>query len=107
VANSVLPVENQQKIERAIEALEAQRAILGDEVVEIAIASLRQKLREINGRAASQRKQVTVLFADLVNFTALTGAMDAEDVVELINTLWERLDNLILAHGGNHRQTCG
>ncbi len=100
VSNSAPPVINRQKIEQTIAALEAQRAILGDEVVDTAIASLGQTLRGNGDQTAPQRKQATVLFADLVGFTALVGSMDAEDVVELVNTLWERLDGIILAHGG-------
>lgn len=100
VSDSSPPVANRQKIEQAIAALEAQRALLGDEVVDTAISSLRKEVQESAEETAPQRKQATVLFADLVGFTALAGAMDAEDVVELVNTLWERLDGIILAHGG-------
>ncbi len=98
-ANSV-SATNRAKIEQAISALENQRALLGDEVVDTAISSLRQELQDALPAASSQRKQVSVLFADLVEFTALTAAMDVEEVLELVNALWERLDQAILRHGG-------
>lgn len=94
------PPAYRKKIENAIAALESQRVVLGDEVADLAIASLQQELREISVEGGSQRKQVSVLFADLVGFTALVGDMDAEEVLELVNALWQRLDRAILLHGG-------
>lgn len=100
MSNSIPAVTSRQKISQALAALETQRALLGEEVVETISASLREKLEQIENRTTAQRKQVTVLFADLVSFTAISGAMDAEEVVDLVNTLWERLDRVILSHGG-------
>lgn len=91
---------DREKIEQTIATLDAQRFVLGDEVVDRAIASLRQELQSKSQKVAAQRKQVTVLFADLVGFTALTSPMDAEEVQELVNAIWDRLDSTILAHGG-------
>ena len=88
-------------LEHAIVSLEAQRAILGDAVVEASIAALRNQLAELDAPPrAEQRKLVTVLFADVAGFTAMSEAMDAEDVSEMINALWARLDALVNAHGG-------
>jgi class 3 adenylate cyclase len=54
-------------IKQAMIALEAQRPVLGDAVVDTALAPLREKLASLQPRpAAEQRKLVTVLFADLV-----------------------------------------
>ncbi len=47
-----------------------------------------------------QRKQVTVLFADVSGFTAMSETMDAEDVGEVMNALWQKLDGAIVDHGG-------
>jgi class 3 adenylate cyclase len=90
-----------EQIEQAIAVLEAQRAILGDVVVETALAPLREKLVALDARVPEQqRKQVTVLFADVSGFTAMSEAMDAEDVTEMMNALWERLDETIIEYGG-------
>ncbi len=51
-------------------------------------------------RPESQRKQVTVLFADVSGFTAMSESMDAEDVGEVMNALWQQLDSIILTHHG-------
>ena len=50
--------------------------------------------------AEQKRKQVTVLFADVSGFTAMSESLDAEEVTEVMNTLWAPLDAAITAHGG-------
>lgn len=91
-----------ERIERAILALESQRAALGDAVVDTALASLRERLAALRRRPKpeEQRKHVSVLFADVSGFTATTGTMDAEDVSDMMNALWRRLDVVVAAHGG-------
>lgn len=91
------------QIEKAIAALEQQRALLGDAVVETALASMRAKLNDLKTQTSSseaKRKQVTVLFADVSGFTAMSETLDAEVVTEIMNELWGRLDATITAHGG-------
>ncbi|HEX9029003.1 MAG TPA: adenylate/guanylate cyclase domain-containing protein [Anaerolineales bacterium] len=114
-----------EQLQQAIAALEAQRGILGDSIVEIALAPLREKLallrdpngsteytseeqlRLTGGRTVSeppslgeQRKLVTVLFADLVGFTALAERLDPEDVREVLNSYYNRLAAPIEQYGG-------
>jgi class 3 adenylate cyclase/Tfp pilus assembly protein PilF len=90
------------EIEQAIAHLEGQRGALGEAVVKTAVAALREKLSalEATEAPASQRKQITVLFADVSGFTALAEKLDAEDVTALMNALWGQLDAVITAHGG-------
>lgn len=93
-----------EQIERAIAVLEAQRATLGDEVVDTALAPLRKKLEALEhpgGPAFEERRLATVLFADLSGFGALSDAQDAEDVQDLLRQLWSQLDQVILNHGGH------
>jgi class 3 adenylate cyclase/tetratricopeptide (TPR) repeat protein len=92
------------QLEQAIAALEAQRALLGDTMVDAAVGPLRDALSALRAQAiehgAEERKQVTVLFADLPGFTALAARLDAEDVSETMNALWARLDAILTVHGG-------
>ncbi|MEW5718106.1 MAG: adenylate/guanylate cyclase domain-containing protein, partial [Chloroflexota bacterium] len=88
------------KLEQAIAALEAQRNILGDAAVDVAVTALREKLAAAQTQEPERRKQVTILFADIVGFTALSESLDAEDVTALMNALWQRLDAAITSHGG-------
>ncbi len=93
-----------EQIEQTIAALEAQRALLGDVVVETALAPLRQKLAALAAPRSAEdgtRKLVTVLFADVSGFTAMSETLDAEDVRDVMNALWRRLDSAIFQHGGH------
>ncbi|MBU1747421.1 MAG: AAA family ATPase [Chloroflexi bacterium] len=92
-----------EQLEQAIAILEGQRAILGDTVVDAALGPMREKLADLQAPATpaeQKRKQVTVLFADVSGFTAMSEKMDAEDVAEMMNALWARLDAAITVHGG-------
>ncbi len=90
-----------ERLIQAIATIEARRAILGDNVTETAIMTLQEKLASLETPpVAEQRKLVTVLFADVSGFTAMSEALDPEDVRDLVNALWARLDSIIIAHGG-------
>jgi class 3 adenylate cyclase/tetratricopeptide (TPR) repeat protein len=90
-----------EQLEQAIAALEAQRAVLGDAVVDPATAGLRRQLAELEPTSAEQtRKQVTVLFADISGFTTMSEALDAEELGDTMSALWQRIDAVIVEHGG-------
>jgi class 3 adenylate cyclase len=90
-----------EQLEQAIAQLEAQRATLGDRVVDTSIAALHEKLAALEpAPAPEQRKQATILFADVSGYTAMSETMDAEEVSEMMNALWQRLDVAIVEHGG-------
>src|SRR5215510_7131385 len=89
-----------EQLEQSISALEAQRAVLGDAVVDSSIAALREKLAALAPAVEPQRKQATILFADVSGFTAMSETMDAEEVTDTMNTLWQRLDVAITGNGG-------
>ncbi len=91
-----------QEIEKAIAALEAQRVTLGDAIIDLALASLKRDLAEqkSSGRPSDQRRQVTVLFADLAGYTALAESMDPEDLYEIMNQYFMHWKTAIENHGG-------
>lgn len=94
-----------EKLELAVSALENQRSILGDAVVDTALAPLRERLDSLKQSARAlpdetrQRKIITVLFADIPGFSMLSERFEAEDL-STVNALWEQLDAVILKHGG-------
>uniref|UniRef100_UPI00135A2929 adenylate/guanylate cyclase domain-containing protein n=1 Tax=Geminicoccus flavidas TaxID=2506407 RepID=UPI00135A2929 len=47
-----------------------------------------------------ERRQVTVLFADLAGYTALSRELDAEEVHALLGSFFERADRIVAEHGG-------
>jgi class 3 adenylate cyclase len=70
-----------KELKAAIASLEAQRSVLGERVVESAVAALRQQLAELDAplrelAAQEERKVVTILFADGSGFTALSERLD-------------------------------
>ncbi|MBP6015114.1 MAG: AAA family ATPase [Candidatus Promineofilum sp.] len=91
------------QLRAAMTAIEAQRPLLGDAVVDAAIAPMREKLAalEAQARPVQQRKQATVLFADVSGFTALSEMMDAEEVAGVMNDLWAVVDRAITDNGGH------
>ena len=89
-----------EQLEQAIAALETQRSNLGSAVVDPALTSMRSRLESLRIQTAQaearralldraqQRKLITVLFADLSGFTAMSVDMDTEDVNDVINAVW-------------------
>ncbi len=103
--NKPTSADKRELFERAIAALESGRTLLGDDVADIALASLREKLAQLETETRAsheppQRKLVTVLFADISGFTAIAESMDHEIVSSVINSLWSRVDKAIQGHGG-------
>ena len=93
-----------QTLYQALDKLEGQRAILGDQTVDLAQSAIREQIARLErGNAileAQERKLITVLFADVSGFTAMAEAMDHEIVTGVINSLWWRVDKAIQDHGG-------
>ena len=98
---------NRQDIEQTITALEARRATLGDTVVETSLTALRHQLKTLDHREIpdsalrGERKQVTVMFADISGFTAMSEKLDPEEVRSLINACFERLGMPIARYSGH------
>lgn len=60
-----------------------------------------------SGGPVSQRRLVSVLFADLVGFTALSEHRDPEEVRELLSRYFERCRTLIERYGGTVEKFIG
>jgi class 3 adenylate cyclase/tetratricopeptide (TPR) repeat protein len=90
-----------QEIEQAIVTLEAQRSALSPDVAHLAIATLREKLATLVATLpASQQIQGAILVADMSGFTTFSELMDAEEVRDMINAVWHKLDGVIASWGG-------
>ena len=101
--------ETAEQIESAIAALEAQRALLGDAVVAMAVAPLQEKLaaRRERDSATQQLKTATVLFMDVVGSTRLSERLDPEDVHAVMDSALARLTAIVRAHEGRVLQYAG
>lgn len=96
-----------EQIEASIEAIEAQRPLLGNAVVETTLDALRKKLLALTAETETnslelpaQRKQVTILFARISGFSRVAEALQDTNTLDLMNRLWRRLDEAITNQGG-------
>ena len=71
-----------KQLEGTIAGLEAQRALLGDALVDSALVPLRAKLASLAAApedgSFQALKQVTILFLDIVGSTTLSQRLDPE-----------------------------
>ena len=102
-----MPTE-QQQLEATIAALEAQRALLGDAVVDMAVAPLRAKLAALAiPEPESSLRQVTILFMDVVGSTAVSQLLDPEDTHAVVNGTLTGCTAIVAQHGGKVLQYAG
>jgi class 3 adenylate cyclase/tetratricopeptide (TPR) repeat protein len=82
-----------EQVQQAIQSLEAQRSVLSDAVVDLALAPLKEKLLEIQKikQPEQQIKLATILFLDIANYTAQTRHLDPEELMEYIDEIIARL----------------
>jgi len=66
-----------------------------------------ERLKGGERNIAERFAEVTVLFADIVDFTTLANETDPEDLVTLLNELFSRFDRLAERHGLEKIKTIG
>lgn len=102
-----------QQLEQAIAALEAQRATLGDATVDASIAALREKMADVGPagpdalQLRGERRQATVILADVKGSTALAERVDTETWVGIMNRVFQILGTEIYRYGGEIDQYRG
>ncbi|NIN66299.1 MAG: AAA family ATPase, partial [Anaerolineae bacterium] len=100
------------QLERTIAEMEAQRTLLGDEVVDAALIPLRDRLSKLQTQIdpstekqsappKRQRKLVTLLFMDVVDSTQMTKHLDPEDTLEIMDNALRLLAEPVRSHGGH------
>ena len=105
-------MNERQQLEQGIIALQAQRAALGDAVVDAMIAAAREKLAQLvpptaprqartpTTKLKGHRKQVTVIIADVKGSTTLLEQIGSEAWVHLMNRIFQILEAEIYRFGG-------
>ena len=100
-----------QQILAGITALEAQRALLGDAVVDASIAALHSKLLELSSASAAEPaqtlRQVSILFLDVVGSTTLSQHLDPEDIHTVMDGALARCTTVVRGHHGKVLQYAG
>lgn len=70
-------------------------------------AAIAERLKRGEHTIAERHAEVTVLFADLVDFSTLANHTDAQELVALLNDLFSRFDRLADRHGLEKIKTIG
>ena len=102
-----------ESLEAAISALEAQRALLGDAVVDASVTALRARLAVLAPPPATDPpptqtlRQVSILFLDVVGSTTLAQRLDPEAVSAVMDDALARGTAIVQAHGGKVLQYAG
>src|SRR5689334_10762111 len=104
--------ERSQQLTAAIAAQESLRQMLGDPVADVTISALREQLAKLQVREPAgpsigddrqvegERKHVTVLFADLCDFTSLSERIDPEMMRDLQEDLFRELASVVRRYQG-------
>src|SRR5690606_16862954 len=69
--------------------------------------AIAEKLKENSGIIAESYGEVTILFADIVGFTAMSTQISPEDLVNLLNEVFSAFDELVEKHGLEKIKTIG
>ncbi|MDT8272044.1 MAG: adenylate/guanylate cyclase domain-containing protein [Desulfomonilia bacterium] len=86
-------------ISRIIEGLKAKGVQPGG-VVTTEAHPIPGRAPAVPGRPEGERKNVTVMFADISGFTAMSEKLDAEEVTEIMNECFSMMEMCIEEHGG-------
>lgn len=98
--------EDLEQLEQAISSLEAQRSTLGDAVVDLALGAMQQRLNTLRAQAPT-RRQISVLFLDIVNSSSLSRQLDPEDIHKIFDGMLSRCTSIVLQYGGRAIQYAG
>ena len=84
-------VHQRELVHRALEAEQARSERL---LLNVLPAPIAERLKRHEGVIAEQHDEVTVLFADLVGFTAHSAEMEARELVSLLDRIFSAFDRL-------------
>jgi len=94
--------------------LDQQHQLLAEEqkkservLLNVLPSTIAQRLKNHQGLIADGHADVTVMFADLVNFTQLTESLSPEQMVGLLNTVFSGFDELCEKYGVEKIKTIG
>jgi PAS domain S-box-containing protein len=99
--------EAHQAAEQALIRLREEQARAEALLLNVLPRSVADRLQAGEHTIADRHPDVTVLFADLVNFTEIASAMDPIHVVEWLNAIFSGFDFLAEQHGVEKIKTIG
>ncbi|MBL0158212.1 MAG: HAMP domain-containing protein [Bryobacterales bacterium] len=92
---------------RQTQELQSRNRENEDLLLNILPAPIALRLKSGEERIADAFPEVTVLFADIVGFTAMSGREGPAEVVQFLNELFTRFDELAQLHGVEKIKTIG
>ena len=102
------------EMERIKSQLDQQHQLLAEEqkkservLLNVLPSNIAQRLKNDQGLIADGYSDVTVMFADLVNFTQLTESLPPEQMVSLLNRIFSGFDQLSEKYGIEKIKTIG
>lgn len=106
--NSLLEKKRMRDQEKAyLRMIEEERARSESLLLNILPAPVAERLKAGESVIADSNPDVTVLFADLVDFTSFAGGASPTRVVEMLNRVFSAFDELVEKHGLEKVKTTG
>ena len=94
------PTNKIKELQQAIKALDAQRPVLGDQVVDSSIAALKKEIDGLRPTFTEERKLVSILFCDIVGSSSMAAERDPEEVLNIVNGALHEMNLAVEAFGG-------
>src|SRR5262245_12800763 len=92
---------DRRRLRRRLDAAAAELQHLQTSFARFAPSAVVEGIVARGHASDAQRKQVTVLFADLVSFTSLSEALTPEVLVAVLNEYFMRMSRVIGSHRGH------
>lgn len=89
------------------QALEFERAKTEQLLLNVLPSPIAERLKQGEQTIVDSFDAVTVLFADIVNFTRVTATMEPLLLLEKLNTIFSKFDHLVEKHGLEKIKTLG
>src|SRR5690606_20076094 len=97
----------QSQKERVLQALAIEQARSDKLLLNILPESIASRLKAESLNIADSHEAVTIMFADLVNFTQISAGMPPSELVNLLNQVFSRFDQLSEKYGLEKIKTIG
>lgn len=107
VAGALGAQRRARQMERLLADSEARLEQLQRQFERFVPADVVERLTDGHGDHAAQRRQVTMLFADLRGFTALCDRLDPAVTVGILNNYFQRMNAVIGRHHGHINELVG
>jgi class 3 adenylate cyclase len=97
----------QERLQDQADSLEAERHRSEKLLLNVLPAAIADRLKDGEQTIAESYPEVTVLFSDIVGFTAMSEQIGARQVVDMLNEVFGMLDELAIKHGVEKIKTIG